>query len=49
MCEILHFSERRFFCVHRKANHKGFVVNKWYCDRFHSEYFGFILLIIIPY
>jgi len=26
----------------------GLVVNKWHCDRFHSEYFGIPLSIIIP-
>jgi len=41
-------SERRLFCMYRRANHIGLVVNKWHCDRFHSKYFVFPLSIIIP-
>jgi len=42
------YATGHLFCVHRRANHMGLVVNKWHCDRFHSEY-GFPLSIIIQY
>jgi len=34
--------------VHLRVNHMGLVVNRWYCDRRHSGYFGFPLSITIP-